>query len=63
MRPPEVFRNDIRKCIYEKERKKICKEYNKKYFNCLNDFIINDKVVDCKSYYKILEKYKCFVLT
>ena len=25
MRPPEVFRNDIRKCIYEIERKKYVK--------------------------------------
>jgi len=62
MTPPEIFRNDIKKCFKEIERKKICKKYNKEYFDCLNNYILKDQNVICKDLYILLKKNKCFDL-
>lgn len=62
MVPPEVFRNDIKKCLKELDRRNKCKEYKKNFGICLNNYIIKDSNDNCKELYILMKKNKCFDL-
>ena len=53
---PHIFLNDILKSY---NKYKLCKFNKKKFIECMNNYIINDKYEDCNKFYKNIIKYKC----
>ena len=54
--PPCIFVNDILKSYHTYL---ICKDYKKKFIDCINNYISKDANENCNELFEVIKKYKC----